>query len=234
MFDTLENNVLSESEEKATAMRYDAEQHIPACTKTLKSLGEDLKILDDASKCSNTEMMFAADVKISKRLSELLLMIKDFQDEVKSPFLDFKGNQKLLDLRHEVKTLGTLRVSESQKAKAEKSNFLKIKVQNSQDVQIKIPNDRTKPSITGCKFMVDGQLLLCDFDNDKIKLLNSTFDITGNLGLDSRPWDISALDNTRAVVTLPDIQQLRFIDIVPALKLMNKYNWTNGAMVLML
>ena len=217
-FDTLENDMLSELEDKATAMRCEAVQHIPTCTNTLKSLGDDLKMLDDASKCSNTQMMFAADVKISKRLSELRSMMEDFQDEVKPQRLEFEGNQKLLGLRHEVKALGTLRVSESQKTKTETAYFLKMKAQNSREVQIKLPNDKSPPAITGCTFMVDGQLLLCDHPNKTIKLLNSTFDKTGNLVLDSEPWDISAVDSTRAVATLPDLKQLKFIDIVPSLK----------------
>ena len=216
--DTLENDMLSELKEKATKMRFDVEQHIPTCTNTLKSLDDDLKMLDDASKCSNTEMMFAADVKVSKRLTELRAMMEDFQDEVKPQRLEFEGNQKLLNLRHEVKALGTLRVSESQREKTKTANFLKMKVQNSREVQIKLPNDKSLPFITGCTFMVDGQLLLCDCDNKTIKLLNSTFDITGNLTMDSRPRDISAVDSTRAVVTLPNIKQLKFIDILPALK----------------
>ena len=216
--DTLENDMLSELKEKATKMRFDVEQHIPTCTNTLKSLDDDLKMLDDASKCSNAEMMFAADVKVSKRLTELRAMMKDFQDEVKPQRLEFEGNQKLLNVKQEVKALGTLRVSESQREKTKTTNFLKMKVQNSREVQIKLPNDITEPDITGCTFMVDGQLLLCDRYNHTIKLLNSTFDITGNLAMDSRPKDISAVDSTRAVVTLPYLKQLKFIDIVPALK----------------
>ena len=216
--DTLENDMLSELKEKATKMRFDVEQHIPTCTNTLKSLDDDLKMLDDASKCSNTEMMFAADVKVSKRLTELRSMMKDFQDEVKPQRLEFEGNQKLLDVKHEVKALGTLRVSKSQREKTKTTNFLKMKVQNSREVQIKLPNDKSLPFISGCTFMVDGQLLLCDNSNNTIKLLHSTFDITGNLALDSWPWDISAVDSTRAVATLPHIKQLKFIDIVPALK----------------
>ena len=216
--DTLENDMLSELKVKATKMRFDVEQHIPTCTNTLKSLDDDIKMLDDASKCSNTEMMFAADVKISKRLTELRAMMKDFQDEVKPQRLEFEGNQTLLNLRHEVKALGTLRVSESQKTKTETANFLKMKVQNSRKIQIKLPNDKKVPCIIGCTFMVDGQLLLCDYNNYTIKLLNSTLRIIDNLVLDSRPFDISAVDSTRAVVTLPFFKQFKFIDIVPALK----------------
>ena len=217
-FDRVENNTLSKLKEMAKLMRHDAEQHIPTCTTTLKTLDDDLKMLDDASKCSNTEMMFAADVKVFKRLSELQSMMKDFQDNVKAPSLEFEENQDLLDVKQKVTSLGTLRVSESQKRKPETTNFLKMKVHNSRDVKIKLPSDKKTPCIKGCTFMADEQLLVCDYDNNNIKLLNSKFDITDSLGLASRPCDTSAIDNVTAVVTLPGSQQLQFIDIVPSLK----------------
>ena len=217
-FDRLKKNTLSELKELAKSMRHDAGQHIPSCTTTLKSLGDDLKMLDDASKCSNTEMMFAVDFKVSKRLTELQSMMKDFQDEVKTPFLVFEENKKLFDVKQNVTSLGTLRVSQTQKTKTETTNFLTTKVQNSRDVQIKLPTDKGRPIITGFAFMEDGQLLVCDRNNNNIKLLNSKFDITDSLGLASRPWDISAIDNVTAVITLPGSQQLQFIDIVPSLK----------------
>ena len=217
-FDRLEKNTLSELKKLEKSMRHDAGQHIPTCTTTLQTLGDDLKMLDEASKCSNTEMMFAADVKVSKRLSELQSMMKDFQDEVKTPFLDFEENKKLLDVKQNVTSLGTLRISELPKRKTETTNFLKVKVQNSQDVQIKLPSDKKTPIITGCTFMADGQLLVCDHYNNNIKLLNSKLDITDSLGLAGYPWDTSAVDSVTAVVTLPDRKQLQFIDIVPSLK----------------
>ena len=216
--DRLENNTLSLLKELAKSMRHDAEQHIPTCTTTLKSLGDDLMMLDDASKCSNTEMMFAVDVKVSKRLSELQSMLNDFQDEVKTTVLEFEENQKLLDVKQNATSLGTLRVSEREKTKAETTNFLKMKIQNSRDVQIKLPRDKKTPCIKGCTFMADGQLLVCDNGNINIKLLNSKFDITDSLGLASYPWDTSAVDSVTAVVTLPCSKQLQFIHIVPSLK----------------
>ena len=216
--DALENNMLSELEEKSKKMRCYAEQHLQTCTTTLKLLDDDAKMLDDAAKSSNAQMVFAADAKISKRLKELESMMNDFRDEVKPSLIEFERNQKLLNLKQEVKTLGSLRVIESQKTKTENMNFLKMAVQSSREVQIKLPDDDEIPWITGCTFMPDGQLVLCDRYNDKIKLLSSTLDVTGNLGLDSGPWDISALDSNTAVATLPDRKQLQFIQMIPSLK----------------
>ena len=127
--DVLENNMLSELEEKSKKMRCYAEQHLQTRTNTLKLLDDDAKMLDDAAKSSNAQMVFAADAKISKRLKELESMMNDFRDEVKPSRLEFERNQKLLNLKQEVKTLGTLRVIESQKTKTENMNFLKMAVQ---------------------------------------------------------------------------------------------------------
>ena len=114
-------------------------------------------------------------------------------------------------------TLGTL--SKSQNTKTESTtNFIKMEIENTRDIHIKLPNDIKEPRITGCKFMADGQLIVCDGNNKNIKLLNSKLDITDSLGLASEPWDISVIDNVTAVVTLLSSRQLQFIDIVPSLK----------------
>ena len=93
-----------------------------------------------------------------------------------------------------------------------------MEIENTRDIHIKLPNDQGVPRITGCTFMADGQLLVCDSENNNIKLLNSKFDIIDSLGLYTRPWDISAVDSVTAVITLPERKQLQFIDIVPFLK----------------
>ena len=109
-------------------------------------------------------------------------------------------------------------MNKSQKTKTESTNFIKMEIENTRDIHIKLPNDQGVPRITGCTFMEDGQLLVCDRNNDNIKLLNSKLDITDSLGLAGWPWDTSVIDNVTAVITLPGRKQLQFIDIVPSLK----------------
>ena len=81
---------------------------------------------------------------------------------------------------------------------------------------VKAGDDKKTPDITGCTVMTNGDVVLCDRGNFKIKLLNSSGVLTGNMKLSS--WDVSVLDPSSVIVTLPDNDQLQVIQVYPQLK----------------
>ena len=99
-----------------------------------------------------------------------------------------------------------------------KTVLLGRKVQSSSRVNVKAGDDKKTPGITGCIVMTNGDVVLCDSPNDKIKLLNSSGVLTGNMKLSSAPFDVSVLDPTSVIVTLPDNEQLQVVQVYPQLK----------------
>ena len=96
--------------------------------------------------------------------------------------------------------------------------FTNLTAKETKEINIKTPDDCQTAWITGCVFMPDGQLVLCDSNNRKIKLLDTSLDLQGSLDLPSGPWDISAVNDTTVIITLPEMQQLQYIEVVPGLK----------------
>ena len=70
--------------------------------------------------------------------------------------------------------------------------------------------------------MPNGDVVLCDFANYNIKLLSDTFTTKDSLQLDSRPWDVSQVSSSSAVITLPKKNQLQFIQVMPSLKKLDR------------
>ena len=101
---------------------------------------------------------------------------------------------------------------------ATKTVLLGRKVQSRSRANIKASDDEETPWISGCTVMTNGDAVLCDTKNDKIKLLNSSGVLTGNMELSSRPWDVSVLDPTSVIVTLPHKQRLQVVQVYPQLK----------------
>ena len=99
-----------------------------------------------------------------------------------------------------------------------KTVLLGRKVQSRSEVYVKAGNDKETPWITGCTVMTNGDVVLCDRSNNKIKLLNSSGVLTGNMKLSSYPWDVSVLDPTSVIVTLPVKKQLQVVQVYPELK----------------
>ena len=101
---------------------------------------------------------------------------------------------------------------------ATKTVLLGRKVQSRSQVNVKAGDDKKPPLITGCTVMTNGDVVLCDWYNDKIKLLNSSGVLTGNMKLSSYPWDASVLEPTSVIVTLPNKKQLQVVQVYPQLK----------------
>ena len=99
-----------------------------------------------------------------------------------------------------------------------KTVLLGRKVQSRSRVNVKAGDDEDTPTITGCTVMTNGDVVLCDFKNKKIKLLNSSGVLTGILKLSSWPYDVSVLDPSSVIVTLPAKKQLQVVQVYPQLK----------------
>ena len=95
--------------------------------------------------------------------------------------------------------------------------MLDLKVKSSCKVNIKHPQDKESPRITSCAFLPNGELLLVDHRNYSLKLLDralvlqNCFDLLPDI-----PWDVSAVDSSTVVVTLPRTKMLQFIQIYPS------------------
>lgn len=216
--DMMEQTMLKDLDDRETMNRQEVGRHVSSCTTTKQLIQTDLKILSDVKKSADKADMFAADVKVSKRLTEYERLLRDIRQEAKSPNLTFKKNEQLWDKLIKIKNIGTLVEDTSKPDQRKKMVLTDLKVDSLSQKNIKISSDRQPADISGCAFMPDGQVGLCDYSNNKLELLDKSFTLQGSLDLPSRPLDISVVDDTTAIITLPDNQQLQYIEVVPRLK----------------
>ena len=100
--------------------------------------------------------------------------------------------------------------------------FTEMRVASKSEVSIEMSGESLRPWISGCTFMPNGDVVLCDERNNKIKLLSDTFTTKDSLQLDSKPWDVSPVSSSSAVITLPYKNQLQFIQVMPLLKKLDR------------
>ena len=53
----------------------------------------------------------------------------------------------------------------------------------------------------------------------KLKHLDSSFTLYDSLKLRAKPWDVSVVNKNQAIITLPCVKQLQYIEMLPRLKL---------------
>ena len=97
--------------------------------------------------------------------------------------------------------------------------WLDKRIRSISKVNIRIPDDSVVPDISGCCVMSDGQVVLCDWNNYQIKLLDSSYKLIGNLKLPAEPADISVLNDTEVIITLPLKRQLLIVAVTSQLRI---------------
>ena len=218
--DILEDKVVKESEIHEARYKQEISHHIETCSSTLKSLTADKTLLVEAQTTSNKTNMFAAHRKVSHRIENYESLLKDFKQESASPDLTFKSNEELRNLLKNVKELGKLTGQITHKSSQNTNTlFTELAVDSSRKVIIQLSSDRDCPNITGCTFIPDGGVVLCDrSNNSNLTLLSNTFTVKERLHLDSNPWDVSPVNGNSVMVTLPEKKKLQLIQVIPSLK----------------
>ena len=217
--DQIEQAMSTELRDRESRHRQEVDDHISSCTTTKQLIETDLKMLHDVKQSADTADMYAADVKVSKRLAEYDRLLKEIQRGTSSPSLTFRKNDQLWELLINIKNIGTVVEHRIEKEQNKNMLFTELKVKGKMQELVKMSSDRMTPSITGCVFMPVDRLVLCDYQNSKLKLLDKSFKLQDSLDLPSCPFDISVVNDTTVIITLPDKKQLQYIEVAPRLKI---------------
>ena len=217
--DHLERDIIQDLEKYEKKRKQLTDDQIKSLATTLKMIDLDYKLLEEAKYDNKTETMFASDVKISKNLSEYEAVLDDLKNNFERSDLYFQRNSKLVELQQTIDSLGSINEKDSVSYKSTSTKVvLGMKVQSSDQPNVRLDDDKREPYITGCCFMPSGDLVLCDHNNSKLKLLDRSFKVKASLSLNSKPWSLSVIDNSNVIVTLPNTKQLQYIQLVPHMK----------------
>ena len=225
--DNLEKNMLAELDKWERDESRRIEQNVSALATAFSMLEPDCMLLDHTKRDGRKEMMYTVGVQLSKSLQEYESRLYEFENDAGKPTLTFEKNKMLADLKCEVKSLGSLKpgvkLDSNDNASMMTCNrdntlFLNRDIQTRCQANVEAVGDEEIPQIIGCTVMANGYAVLCDCNNQKIKLLDSTEDLSANLQLSSSPWDVSVVDSRSIIVTYPDKMQLQFIQVFPQMK----------------
>ena len=110
-------------------------------------------------------------------------------------------------------------ITESPAAEDGNIDILRYKtIKKIKELNVKVSSDTSRCNITGCCFIPGGKLILCDWGNDKIKLLDRSLSVVDSLDLPGNPRDVALVDSSNVIVTMPVRTQLQFIQVSPSLK----------------
>ena len=230
--DTIVDNLESEILVKLDQWKQDKErrvdQNVSTIAAALNVLQVDCKRLEDAKRDGKKEAMFIADTQVSKGFQNYKRKLEDLVTDIETPTLAFERNEILADLVAGIKTLGSLRTQYKSHRQSLKQPemplsikstkmLIDIKIQPRIDLNIRADDNNNTPWISGCTVMPNVHVVLCDFYNYQIELLNDSWTITGQLQL-PYPWDVSVIDSSNVIVASPNKKQLQNVQVFPKMK----------------
>ena len=228
IFDDLESNILTELDKWKQDRHCHVDKNMSTIDAALNVLRVDCKRLEDAKRDGKKEAMFVADTQVSKSIQGYARKLAELEKDIEKPTLSFERNELLADLVAGINSLGSVtsqRISDNQDNKLPgkpystgSTKMLKDrKIKSRKEVNVKTDEDQSDPWISGCTVMPNGHVVLCDRRNERIKLLDDSFAITGHLKL-SDPWDVSVIDTSNVIVSLLVKKQLEKVQVFPRMK----------------
>ena len=101
----------------------------------------------------------------------------------------------------------------------QQKGFDEMSVTARNQVNVKVPSDSYDACITGSAFLPSGQLILCDWFNKKLKLLDENLQMKESIDVPGTPRDIAVVNQHQVIVTFLWQQYVQFIQLTPSLAL---------------
>ena len=85
---------------------------------------------------------------------------------------------------------------------------------------IRLRDEVCVPSITGMCMLDNGEIILCDNANKKVKFLDHmSTRVKYDIQCETAPFDVANLDEKRVAVTMPETRKIQFVIVHPGAKL---------------
>ena len=226
ILDKTEKEILEKLDKSLYRNLQAIEKQIAAMTASLKAMDTNLNTIDNAYKTNRDDVMFSANVKLSKSLSEYDDLIQDIRNGMQLPDLVFQENKDLKDLLKSGEGLGTINTSETGETEQDPVIILDMKVKSKKEVNVELSDDDIVPQITGCAFLSNGRILISDYNNSKVKLLDSEMFLMKSLKLSEEPKNVAAVGENKAIIKFGKSNDFQYIYTHPNLKLGKKITFT--------
>ena len=148
-------------------------------------------------------------------MKSLTTITEEITKEVYKPHISFECNPAKTIAGDQY--LGTVKCHTTRTP--QQKGFDEMSVTAHNQVNIKVQSDSNNAIISGSAFLPSGQLILCDWDNKKLKLLDENLQMKESIDVPGQPWDVAPVNQHQVIVTFPYRQYLQFIQVTPSLAL---------------
>ena len=206
--DEMERKTLQELDKYERERRKIAQWRLDTVNNVLRKLDGENQLLLDVRSAGEQKHLFIKNVQILKMMYHSNKILNEISRNSLDRSLIFTRETVL---KETAESLGKF-------SKENSSNFIDKAIVSKGTIDTEMQSDGTCPLISGSVFMPKGELVVCDHNNKKIKLLSTTFTRMNSLEVNGKPWDVAITKEDEVVVTLPNTMALQFVQVFPKLK----------------
>ena len=147
--------------------------------------------------------------------------ILDIENNTKPFEISFEEDKVICNIMDKIIKVGTVMVNREKCVPGVVSIDLiaMSPVENKATVRL-CPKDAER--MTGSTFMPSGDLLICDRNASLVRLFDPAFTEVSKMRLPSNPWDVATVKSTKALISMPYVMKLQFIETRPCIRVKTK------------
>ena len=227
VLDELEQESLDQLQSTVESAFIQLEDNKTAISSTLQLLQKDDNVVDDVKKTQDKRRLLVVSSKLRSSHLDYEAVLTDVKNKMKVPEVAFEHNKSLANLQNMIASLGKICIGQQHKAQSNKHVLLGATVTRSSKADIKSLYSKDEPSISGVEFLETGELLIADHGSAQLVLLDELLNIKSTLKCAGPPYDITIINGTEAIATLPYQQTLLYAMTSPNLKISREVQLDN-------
>ena len=216
--DSMEAKSLSDISILETQEQEPIVQQVNICKSAMNRLVDDNRNLQLAIERADTRSIFMCNIQLSHAVTSLTTITEEITKEVYQPHISFECNPAIRFAGNQ--DLGTVKCHTSRTPQLKGFDVMCITAGNK--INVKVQSDAQVAWISGSTFLSSGELVLCDWYNKKLKLLDKSLQMKESIDVLGEPWDVAPVNQHQVIVTFPYEQYLQFIQVTPSLALGHK------------
>ena len=216
--DSMEAKSLSDISILETQEQVPIVQQVNICKSAMNRLDDDNRNLQLAIERADTRSIFMCNIQLSQAVTSLTTIIEEITKEVYQPHIYFECNPAISFAGDQ--DLGTVKCHTSRIP--QQKGFDKMSGTAHNKINIELQSDTYEAFISGSTFLTSGELVLCDHNNNKLKLLDKSLQMKESIDVPAKPWDVAPVNQHQVIVTFPYNKYIQFIQVTPSLALGHK------------
>lgn len=201
------------NEQKVTGMKEAYEYFVDRIGSQLELVGESRRNLD-------RERLFVRTVQTKQTCVELRSSMENIESDVAELDSLHLFDERLPSCVRQLCNLGNDEVDEVNNAEISFTSMKKPElITITKEYDVRVPGDEEFPLITGCSFLTDNLILLCDNSNRKLKTFQTNTEAIFEAPVPDGPFDVARAGKNKAIESVPNVKCVQLVTVDPDIEI---------------